>query len=55
MGKPVVGQPRPRSMKLWRRWRQAVADTQIEVSHEESAEAGSGASRPRTRQNGGTE
>jgi hypothetical protein len=33
----------------------AVADAQVEISREEAAEAGSGGSRPRTRQNGRSE
>src|ERR1043166_9255876 len=35
--------------------KEAVADAQVELSHQESAEAGSGASRARTCQDGGAE
>jgi hypothetical protein len=38
-------------MKLSATVKEAVADAQVEISQEESAEADSGASRPRTRQN----
>ena len=39
-------------MKLSATVKEAVADVQVEISQEEDSEAGSGAPRPRTRQNG---
>jgi hypothetical protein len=39
-------------MKLSATVKEAVADAEVEVSQEEGAEAGSGATRPRTRQDG---
>jgi hypothetical protein len=42
-------------VKLSATVKEAVADAQVEVSQEEGGEAGSRASRPRTRQDGGAE
>jgi hypothetical protein len=39
-------------MKLSAAMKAAVADVHVKISKEEGAKAGSGASRPRTRQNG---
>jgi len=42
-------------MKLSATAKEAVADAQVEMSQEEATEAGAGAARPRTRQDGGSE